>query len=532
MSDEQLEQWLMHGNQNKMSNLVPTSADRLTEESPGDGETAMKKVAAWLSKQETPVVEMAVLSPRTVTITFAKETVLPEPWVSYHKDPGTPSDHWGITHEHAMNLPYNEGFGTPVAGLTGIGTLVDGSRGLINTARWEVLQIAGTEEWVQDLLLTQIMSQAAEPWSSEHDIWLVGFEEAADKLMNFLIGEHPRHHFKVTDSLQSIKPHDLSGNTATIYVKHAGADTLHNFAALQAPGIGMVVDTIITDEAMFLTERDDGSAILGPFSTNLKIWPNLRRDLIAKMEYAWEATEEIARQRAAELNFDELLRTAADEDSHENELNDTDSNSDAMEAHELSDTSVEVEMPIDEDNSVGNENMSKPQLKLLGGVSAKAGKEVLTGRNAALLAILVLEPAPISPRRVSELLWPGDEPQGHTARTRRSRLKAKVDETFGQIVIATNDGWTVEADALQTDYDSVLDQLSEIDPSDDQAIYEVCNTIARPIEVNETWANEYRSKIIHGLIEAMTDLKNKAVDTENYDAAKALKRTVDWIGGE
>src|SRR5699024_12039425 len=98
--------------------------------------------------------------------------------------------------------------------------------------------------------------------------------------------------------------------------------------------------------------------------------------------------------------------------------------------------------------------------------------------------------------------------------------------------IATNDVWTVEADAMQTDYDSLLDHLSEIDPSDDQAIYEVCNTIARPIEVNETWANEYRPKIIHGLIEAMTDLKNKAVDTENYDAAKALKRTVDWIGGK
>src|SRR5699024_8363411 len=174
------------------------------------------------------------------------------------------------------------------------------------------------------------------------------------------------------------------GNTATIYVKHAGEDTLHTFAALQAPGVGMVVDTIITDVARFLTELYYGATISGPFTTNLKIWTNLRRDLIEKMDYAWEATEEIARQRAAELNFDELLRTAADEDAHENELNDTGSNSDAMEPHELSDTSVEVEMPIDEDNSVGNENMSKPQLKLLGGVSAKAGKEVLTGRNAAL----------------------------------------------------------------------------------------------------------------------------------------------------
>src|SRR5699024_3394556 len=155
------------------------------------------KVANAISKlHDVPVVELAVLSPQNIRLTFSSETSLPEPWIPYHGDRNSPCDQWGITHDEAMAFEWEQKYGYQVAGLTSVGTLANGSRALLNTARWEILQIVGSEAWVQDLLITQVMNHAAEPWSSNHDIWMVGFGDTADRLINFRVKGHTRPHLQ------------------------------------------------------------------------------------------------------------------------------------------------------------------------------------------------------------------------------------------------------------------------------------------------------------------------------------------------
>src|SRR5699024_9606301 len=59
----------------------------------------------------------------------------------------------------------------------------------------------------------------------------------------------------------------------------------------------------------------------------------------------------------------------------------------------------------------------EPKLQLLGNIKVVTPEGELTDRHAALLAILKISQEPVSPQQISELLWPGDEAQGQTART-------------------------------------------------------------------------------------------------------------------
>src|SRR5699024_9283648 len=316
MSDDQLENWIIQRDRKEevRARIIPASAERLASENPGDGEAAMDSIAAWLgTHKQLPLVELGRISPSAITLTFSEDAVLPEPWVSPTGDRYTAHDQWGITLQDAIELPRGDEYGWQIAGLTGLGTLADGSRGLFNTCRWEILQIAGTPEWTRTLMLTQVMNQAAEPWSTDHDIWLIGFGETAEKLMSFLAKEHQLHRFHVADSLTDVQEVDLRDTTATLYVMGADRDTELQFQALQTSGVGLMTDAIVTDEAMFLSERDRGLAVLGPFRQNLEIWPNHSASLIEKMEQAWLATEELAKQKAAETDFNAFLVQQAEE---------------------------------------------------------------------------------------------------------------------------------------------------------------------------------------------------------------------------
>jgi hypothetical protein len=545
MSDDSLEKWIIQLGQREeaRSRIIPASTDRLLPEGPGDGETAMAKVANAISRlNETPQVELAVLSPQSIRLTFSEETTLPEPWVPYNGDRNAPCDQWGIGHDDAMTLEWGQEYNHRVAGLTGIGTLADGSRALLNTSRWEILQIAGTKPWVHDLLVTQVMNQAAEPWSSSHDIWMVGFEDTADKLMNFLVKEHPRHHFKTASSLNEIQAGDLSDNTATIYVMGATESTKEHFEVIKTPGVGLIADTIITDDAMFLSERDGGAAILGPFSTDLEIYPNLRPDLIEKMEYAWQATEEIARQKAAEIDFDDLLKPGPEQQPKQDKdfppFADYEQDSfaeqhpktpnDVVQEHKKNATQ---DLP---DDSVETENLEGEtviQLQLMGNFSIQGPEEAVTGRNAATVAILYLENKPLAPQKLSELLWPGDDAQGQTARTRRNRLKNKIEELLGPILSVDADGWSLSTDQITSDYAQVMDRLSDVNSDDSEAVEALCGNIKKPLDVAESWAATYRSSLIEELTHALSQLKEKAVNEESYDTAKTLKGAISRIGG-
>lgn len=569
MSGEQLENWIMQREREDeiRSRIVPASADRLTAINPGDGEAAMDSVAAWLGDHpELPIVEIGRISPRAVTLTFSEEVLLPDPWVSALGDNHNAHDQWGIELSNALALARSEQYGWQVSGLTGIGTLIDGSRGLVNTCRWEILQIAGSPEWTQNLILTQVMNQAAEPWSAEHDLWLVGFGESAEKLMNFLANEHPAHRFHVVESIKDLDAEDLQGAAATIYVMGADRDTELQFQALQTTHIGLVADTIITDQAMFLTEREGGQAVLGPFRHNLEIWPNISAGLIEKMEQAWVATEEIAKQKAAETDFDAFL-TQHEEENKEDQHSETGlldeilsqgppggssvrseghpEESDAMESPE--DTKGQVsDVEATGGESTWNASLKQPDtpddpaeaqendlgivLKVLGESTVTTAKGDLTGRHAALLVILHTAQEPVAPQAISEALWPGDEATGHNARTRRSRLRAKVHQHIGEIIQMQDDGWFIEKGALTSDLESVVSTLCNEPINNSGELIQACRQVATPLEGQGSWVEPYRTNMIEELVKALTSLKDRAVEAEEYDTAKEAKSALVQLG--
>lgn len=308
-SEDQLDAWLVSGIQKKerQANTVHASSERLVSNDPGNGEAALKSIASWMgTRPKLPIVEFANLSRRTVTLTFAEPAVLPDPWVAPTGSREADSV-WGITLEHAESLQHAENYGWQFSGLTGIGTLSDQSRALLNTTRWEILGIAGTPQWVRTLMLTQVMNQAAEPWSNDHDIWLVGYEETGDKLMNFLSAYHPVHRLHSVTDLGDIPPKELRSGSATIYVMGADALTLDEFNSLDVSGVGLITDRIISDKAMFLTERDGKAAAIGPFNTNLEIFPNYMPELIEAMDRAWDANAKLAADQVAQADFEQFF---------------------------------------------------------------------------------------------------------------------------------------------------------------------------------------------------------------------------------
>ena len=595
--DDQLDEWIIRDGLKKerRQRIVPASTDRLDAEDPGGGEAALETVAAWLSTEtQIPLIELATLSRRAITLTLAEPAILPEPWVSEAGDSYEAHDCWGITLQHAAGLPRGDSYGWQVAGLTGLGTLADGSRGLLNTSRWEILGIAGTPEWTQNLMITQVMNQAVEPWSVDHDIWLIGYGEVAAKLVSFLATYHPVHRFHTADSLEGVTAADLKGTTATIYVMEAGLETEVRFRALQAPGVGMVTDEVVSDHAMFLSERDGGVAVLGPFSTNLEIYPNISPELITKMELAWDANGQAAFQQASGADFSELLD---DEPLREPELSVETVNADfeaivaevegAQTAPEEGQESKDVPTvadspedtasePVDEglqtaqvedatDSAMGKGTAepaggeghkeaeapgpegeddpiegtapsvavsssadataitSKVSMTLLGTVRARTEAGELTGRNAIALAILALSPDPVSPREISQSLWPDDEPEGHNARTRRTRLLKKLREHIGDIVSAGDEGWSVQQDQLTTDHDQILGIITNEPMEGDKTIIEACEQIAPPLADAGRWADGHRERMLDDLHRALADLKDRAIDADAFPVAKAAK---------
>lgn len=566
--NEQLESWLIGGvrkREVRHQTALPSS-ERLVSEDPGDGETAMETVASWLvTRPKLPIVELANLSPRTITLTFAEPTVLPDPWVNPLRDSREPSDQWGITLQHALNLTRGEGYGWQVSGLTGMGTLADQSRLLMNTTRWELLGLAGSPDWVKHLMTTQVMNQAAERWSNEHDIWLVGYQELGDKLMNFLSSYHPVQHFRTVDSLAQIPGDQLRSGFSTIYVMGASAETLRVFNDFDARGVGLVTDCIVSDKCMFLTQRESHSAVIGPFKTNLEVFPNYYPELIEAMESGWEANAQLAAARVAEADFSALFQNA---EPNETVSKNVESDSDGHNLRETAapiNNTVEVSPqeavtpsgpePIDQltqedseqavptgpangiENSHQNEvqdsevndevKTALPVLRLFGKVTYSGEKGELTGRNAEALALLMLSAKPLSSKEISEALWPGDESEGQNARTRRMRLKNKIREVAGEVIDSSDDMWRLDAEQIVTDL-SIAQKMLQADNARADLI-EMLETFEEPLKNASEWAKSHRQTLINEVRKILQTLLSEALDNDDFAVAKhaqsILKKT-------
>lgn len=631
--DEQLEEWIIRDGLKKerRSRIVPASTERLDAEAPGEPEKALEAVAAWLSAEHSlPLVEMANLAPRSLNLSFAEPTVLPSPWVSQAGDPEEPHDQWGITLQHAMGLPQGDGYGWQMAGLTGIGTLAGGSRGFLNTSRWEALGIAGTPEWTRALMLTQVMNQAVEPWSAEHDIWLIGYGDTAEKLTSFLAPYHPAHRFHIAESLADLKTEDLVDTTATLYVRGASAETETQFRALRTSGVGMVTDEIVSDEAMFLSEREDGLAVLGPMVIPLEIYPNISPELIEKMERSWQANEELIAQKAAAADFSELLEQSAEpaapvksaaeinadfealmsnadvegfntepapeapeeepepqrlQDAEEEPAEKTDLVSedvpevvneeaekdglDATEdsitadpegapepdAAEVSDsepvtaqdegtedaaeeTAPSTDTASDAPNAGNTSSTSSASspggadlfLSVFGAPRAVSGVGELKGRPAETLTLLHLAGETIPVQQISEAIWPGDETEGHTARTRRSRLLKKLREHVGEAISITDEGWQLKSGHAATDFDRTLDVITNEPLDRTEIIAEACQRIDTPLTETGEWSQTHRAKITAELLVALEEMKERATEAQAHDIVRTARAATVKLG--
>lgn len=617
--DDELDEWIIREGlrEERRSRIVPASAERLEAEQPADGELAMESVAGWLGTEpEAPTVEFVSLEPRTISVTFTEDTVLPKPWTSPHGDNVQPSDLWGLTHQYATTLPQAEAPGFQVAGLTGVGNLNHGGRLLLNTSRWELLSIVGTPKWSYETMLSQVMNHAAEPWSRDHEFWLVGFGDVAEKLVSYCAHVHPAPRFHIVDSLDEISAVELKDTAATIYRLGSEDGDLEKFRALHVQGVGMVADRILSDQHMFITERDEGAAVLGPLETALELWTNRAPERIAAMEHVWETNQQVAAQEAAAADFDAFAQTLhqdqqqgaeslgsenvsreidvdfeqalttnslahgdtaksseterredveADEEESsekraeelsqavaqaasvpdgqsvpgpedaagegEQENSEAGNAIDTVEAHDESftcDESTASNSAHAEAQDAGEETPDGVQspsirLHLLGAARGVTDSSEITGREAAVLIMLTYSEEPLSSHGVSDSLWPGEETGGHTARTRRSRLLKKLRSLAGDIISTDDQGWHLDRAEVTSDIDEVLDILANGSLEQDEALIAACEQIAYPLQGAEKWAEPCREQLIEKLRGALNELKDRAIDDDAFDIAKAAK---------
>lgn len=554
--ENDIDQWIIRNaakKEERQSRVVPTAADQLTSGDPSRGEAAIEAVAAWMgAERDLPAVELAQVSPHAVKITFAEDVSLSSPWINEEHSPQ--SDTWALTHEQAMALPRSERYGSQMTALTGLGNIVDGRRIFASTSRWGLLNIAGTDDWVESLLLGQVMNQAAEPWSSDCNIWLVGFGETAEKLTSFLAAYHPLHRFRMVDRVSEINAEEITSSTATVYVRNTeNEDRAELLALSEAPGVGIVADRILSERHMFLTEGEDGSAIMGPFEKDLEVFPNIAEEAIEAMEAAWQAQQAYAEEVVAATDFSQLLFQGEESDLDESGEPEPEATDVAEEDIEipprpatLPPMSHDVEPPVEDtaEHDPEAEPVAEvevdddPQpvgesggidLHLLGELRAVTSVGEITGRNAVALAILSQATSPIPVQEISERLWPGDDSAGHTARTRRSRLLSALRDKAGDIVSTEDEGWTLNKE-IPSDFAAVLEALGDDSSGNDDSVIAACDRIEVPLAGDSKWPHE-RDTMAEQLRSALQTAKDRAIKSEAYDVAKAVKRAEEKLEG-
>lgn len=555
--ENDIDQWIIRNAAKKeqQSRVVPTAADQLTSSDPSRGETAIEAVASWLgAERDLPTVELAQVSPHAVKVTFTEPATLSDPWVNEEK--ATQSDTWALTHEQALSLPRSDTYGSQMATLTGLGNIVDGRRIFASTSRWGLLNVAGTAEWVESVMLGQVMNQAAEPWSVNCNIWLVGFGETAEKLTSFLAPYHPIHRFRTVTRVSDIDAEEITQSIATVYVRNTEHEDKAELLALsEAPEVGIIADRILSERHMFLTEGEDGSAAMGPFEKDLEVYPNIAPEAVTAMEAAWEAQEAYAEEVVAAADFSQLLRS---EDEATNNISDEGDDAvvdtpDVQESMEIPPRpATPPPLPLDEE--VGSEEAQKSEpdtdgkaepvsedeptvtgesggveLRVLGELRATTDAGEITGRNAMVVAILSRAEEPVPVQEVSERLWPGDDSAGHTARTRRSRLLNALREKAGDLVATGEEGWTLNS-PISSDFGTVLEALGRDPQGNEEEIIAACNRIDAPLAGSTQWAQD-RDTMTEQLRNALQSAKEQAIGSEAYDVAKAVKRAEEKLEG-
>lgn len=531
-----IDQWIFQdGVKRDLRNkIIPSSTGSITHTPVGTALDAMEKVAFYFGdRPDLPIVELGLIKEEEITLTFGEGAHLDAPFWQVDDEH---QDHWGITHDDALELSTGNTYGEQTAALTAIGNSLAGAKVLLNTNRWNVLGSVGMARFSTALMVGQVMEQATEPWAKEHHIWLVGYRDLGPKLLNFLNQYHDESRFHLVESVEQITAADLNGTSATLYVMGSTEASLKAYERLSGQNVGMLTDTVITELAMFISEDDDGGAtILNATPEGMKIWPNLVGEgdaLYEAMEVTWakhlEAAQE-AQEAVESLTMADFLEKApaVPEAPAQAAPEPTSISVEELEAIvNFESPSPEPEQPANEPaeqtpavelESIQNVQASlsilgQPQLH--GAEGAVAG-----GKPAEAVAYLHLNGLSHDAVELSQALWPDAENEGNTARIRRSRTAKKIKETLpGSFRNDTQ--W--EIDPLTTDLDHLITALNQ-DGNPQEAI-RACQAIQTPLQECAEWAVEHRKRITEQLRQVLDDTTGRALENDQFEVAKAARQ--------
>lgn len=540
--EEQIDDWINreHQRQERRKRVIPSSTDRLVDNtSVGEAVETMEKIAVFLGGYpDAPRIGVAQIGMEEVTFQFEEKMDLPGPFEEQVSDNGTQV--WTLTHADAEDLPSYGHWAPQCEGLTALGNSIVGAKILLNITTFRTFSILGTEEFMQAVMVGQVMEQATALWSRGHHIWLVGYGELAEKLIVFLRSHHDEELFHTADSLNDLDPELLEEERATLYVMGADADALVRFKSFQNPDVGMVIADIATSEAMSLNEEDDGVAAIDPM--NLKIIPNAiypSHEYFQAMEAIFAHDQQTAAAAAAAVENldpsdflddgagvpDEDLEAESegitDEDLHswlaEVSVADAEDSVQGLEADD--EPTVDLADPSEEEPAEPNELW---ELSLLGRPATSASANALGGQAAEVVALLSLEAEAheggVPAARISEALWETDAPEGATARTRRSRLAKKVNAGERDLV-ETSEGWKPQV--LSTDVDVIAAGLAG---ADEPALLVLLEQIQPPLQDCGQWAHQHQTAIRDRLLGHLQVRMDQALEAGALELAQALLR--------
>lgn len=539
--DDRIESWIRDETEKaqRKSTVVPPSSQQIHGEPPSSSEQALVAISQWMAEaNDVPIVELAVMSPEAVLLTFAEPVDLPAPFYSVDEDAPERSDSWQINVDDALTLEGGDELGTQMMALVGIGTTTAGAQAFVNTTRWGVFGIAGTPEWTQRALLSQAMVQAAQLWSQDQQIWLVGMGETAPKLIHLMRNYHPEENFHTAESVESINPEEIGDASATLYVAHSEPRTYVRFKSLKLPNAGLITDSVVNQEAMFMSETDDGSVIIAP--TDHVLYPNVVDDILEMLEVTWDQAQRLddqAIEEATEADYDTLLEdsspgsvtTDQDVDAAFTAIINNTNLSEPTEAdpsEDLAPVQTEEEPTAAEDEADDHAEISRqlaesPRLHLLGAVQVITEAGELQGRNAETAAMLQLNSGKSNVKDISAAIWPDDEAEGPAARTRRSRLLTSIRAAV-EVSTEPEGHWSVET--LPTDLSLILQALEKAGVNPESETLSACHHIEPPLRDAGQWAQPYQEQIRVQVYEALTAVEQNPQTSRRVSQAAISAR--------
>lgn len=258
----------------------------------GQGLRALEAISRWLSdRPEVPTVSLAWITPEAINVSFAEETKLGSPWRA-----GADSAEWIITADDALRLPAGPSYGRQMRALTGLGDTPDGCKVFYNLSRLTNIGANGTAELCQGFILGMVMEMAGQPWSEDHEIWLIGHGELGDKMINFLAPFHRK--MFAAEKVSDVEHSALEGRSATLFVMGSSTDDLLAFNTISAMGTSMVTDTVLGNEVTLAIDiQSAATAQVVPL--DYRIFPVMvttEDEVFHAMESQWVARENLLQE--------------------------------------------------------------------------------------------------------------------------------------------------------------------------------------------------------------------------------------------